>query len=71
MFVARKLRPYFQAHKIVVITSDLLKKFLQKPEGLGRLILWAVELSEFDSEYTPRKAIKAQVLAEVLASRKE
>lgn len=31
------------------------------------MILWAIELSEFDVEYVPRKAIKAQVLVEMLA----
>lgn len=65
---ARRLRPYFQAYKIIVVTSDLLKKVLQGLEEAGRLIPWAVELNEFDIEYTPRKAIKAQVVAEVLAN---
>lgn len=65
--VAWRLCSYFQAHRVVVVTSDTHKKILHAPAAIGRLILWAVELSEFDIEYVPKMAIKAQVLAEVLA----
>ena len=41
---ACKLRPYFQAHPIVVVTSFLVKLVLHKPEVSGRLAKWAVEL---------------------------
>ncbi|KAK0590961.1 hypothetical protein LWI29_033729 [Acer saccharum] len=34
---ARKLRPYFQAHRIRVYTNWPLKLILQKPEVSGRL----------------------------------
>ncbi|KAK0591666.1 hypothetical protein LWI29_005884 [Acer saccharum] len=59
---ARKLRPYFQAHRIRVYTNCPLKLILQKPEVSGRLTKWAIELSEFDVEYLPRTAIKAQAV---------
>ena len=45
---SRKLRYYFQAHVIVVITDHSLKKSINKLEAAGRLIQWAIELSEFD-----------------------
>ncbi|KAK0589445.1 hypothetical protein LWI29_014410 [Acer saccharum] len=64
---ARKLRPYFQAHKIEVYTSCPLKLILQKPEVSGRLTKWAIELSEFDVEYLPRTSIKAQAVAVFIA----
>ena len=32
---------------------------MNKPDAIGGLIQWAVELSEFDIEYRPRQAIKA------------
>ncbi|KAK0580936.1 hypothetical protein LWI29_007867 [Acer saccharum] len=63
----RKLRPYFQAHKIGVYTNCPLKLILQKPEVSGRLTKWAIELSEFDVEYLPRTAIKAQAVADFVA----
>ncbi|KAK0597534.1 hypothetical protein LWI29_026267 [Acer saccharum] len=64
---ARKLRPYFQAHKIGVYTNCPLKLILQKPEVSGRLTKWAIELSEFDVEYLPMTAIKAQAVADFVA----
>ncbi|XP_042964601.1 uncharacterized protein LOC122298813 [Carya illinoinensis] len=41
-----------------------LAKVLRKPDSTGRLIGWLIELSEFDVEYEPRKAIKGQALAD-------
>ena len=60
---SRKLRHYFQAHAIVVMTDHPLKKSMNKLEAVGRLIQWAIELSEFDIKYQPRNAIKTQALA--------
>ena len=45
---SRKLRHYFQAHIINVMTDHPLKKTMNKLEAIGRLIQWAVELSEFN-----------------------
>ena len=64
---SRKLRHYFQAHVINVMTDHPLKKAMNKLEAAGRLIQWAVELSEFDIKYQPRHAIKAQALADFIA----
>ena len=68
---ARKLRPYFQAHPIVVMTDQPLRKTLLKPHASGRLVKWSVELSEFDLTYRPRGAIKAQALADFMVDRTE
>ena len=48
---ARKLRPYFQAHTIEVPTEYPMKQVLHKPETSGRLMKWALELSEFDIRF--------------------
>ncbi|XP_024033525.1 uncharacterized protein LOC112095658 [Citrus clementina] len=64
---ARKLRPYFQAFPVSVITNQPLRQTLHKPDASGRLVKWAVELSEFDIDYKPRAAIKAQVMADFVA----
>ena len=63
---SRKLRHYFQAHVINVMTDHSLKKAINKLKAAGRLIQWAVELSEFNIKYQPRHAIKAQALADFI-----
>ena len=60
---SRKLRPYFQAHNIEVLTEYPMKQILHKPKTSGRLIKWAIELSEFDIRYKPRIAVKRHILA--------
>ncbi|KAI3448580.1 hypothetical protein Pfo_005245 [Paulownia fortunei] len=63
---ARRLRPYFLSHKIVIRTNLPLRQVLGKPETSGRMVKWAVEMSEYDIDYQPRVAIKAQALADFL-----
>ena len=63
---SRKLRHYFQAHVIIVMTDHPLKKVMNKLEATGRLIQWAIEFSEFDIRYQPRNTIKAQALADFI-----
>ena len=41
-----------------------MKQVLHKPETSGRLMKWAIELSEFDIRYRPKTAIKGQVLVD-------
>ena len=64
---SKKLRHYFQAHVINVLTNHPPKKAMNKLEVAGWLIQWAVELNEFDDRYQPRSMIKAQVLADFIA----
>ena len=45
---ARKLKPYFQAHTMIVLIDKPLWRAMNNPEAAGRLALWAIELSEFD-----------------------
>ena len=63
---ARRLRPYFQAHTIEIPTEHPMKQILHKPEISGRLVKWAIELSEFDIRHKPRIAIKGQVLVDFI-----
>ncbi|KAK0574486.1 hypothetical protein LWI29_024390 [Acer saccharum] len=44
--------------------SEVATSSVLKPEVSGRLTKWAIELSEFDVEYLPRTAIKAQAVAD-------
>ncbi|XP_072084746.1 uncharacterized protein [Arachis hypogaea] len=67
IFSARRLRPYFQSHTIIVRTAHPLRQILSKPELAGRLIKWSIELSEFDIHYQPRGSVKSQCLADFVA----
>ena len=61
---ARKLRPYFQSHSIIVMMSQPLRTKLHSPSQSGRLAKWAIELNEYDIKYKPQTSSKAQVLAD-------
>ena len=67
IIAARRLKPYFQAHTIIVLTDKPLRKAMSSPEAVGRMALWAVELSEFDIQYRPRTVVKGQVVADFIA----
>ena len=55
---SRKLRPYFHANPILVMTDKPIRKSMNKPEVAGRMIQWAIELSQFDIEYHPKTTMK-------------
>ena len=65
--VARKLKLYFQAHTIIVLMDQPLKRAMSSPEAAERIALWAIEFSEFDIQYRLRTAKKGQVMADFIA----
>ncbi|XP_022150033.1 uncharacterized protein LOC111018305 [Momordica charantia] len=64
---ARRLRPYFQAHTMTVLTNLHLKQVFHKPKTAGRLMKWAFELSGYDIQFEPRTVVKGQVVADFIA----
>jgi hypothetical protein len=64
---SRKLKHYFQAHKIRVLTNYHLKEVLQSCRITGRLRKWAAELSQHFIKFEKRTSIKSQVLADFIA----
>ncbi|XP_073137981.1 uncharacterized protein [Henckelia pumila] len=66
VITARKLRPYFLSQPVTVLTNSLLGRIMTHPDASGRLVKWSVELGEYDIEYQPRNAIKAQALSDFL-----
>jgi hypothetical protein len=51
---SRKLRHYFQAHKIVVPSSFPLGDIILNRDANDRIVKWSVELGEFEIEFCPR-----------------
>ncbi|XP_071739707.1 uncharacterized protein [Rutidosis leptorrhynchoides] len=62
----RRLRRYFQAHHILVLTDTPIKQVLSKPEISGRMEKWAIELGEHEISYALRNAIKGQIMADFM-----
>ena len=48
------------------MTDQPIKKSINRPKAAGRMVQWAIELSQFDIEYLSRMAIKAQALADFI-----
>jgi hypothetical protein len=59
LVASRKLRDYFQAHRVVVVTSYPLKAILHNSNAMGNIAKWAVELAEFQLDFQPRHAVKS------------
>lgn len=64
----RKLRQYFEAHRIIIPTSYPLKDIVRNRESSPRIAKWAVELAEYTIEFVPLTAANSQVLADFVAN---
>ncbi|GKC23582.1 reverse transcriptase domain-containing protein [Tanacetum coccineum] len=68
---SKRLKRYFQAHPIIVITNQPIQHVLSKPEVAGRLQKWSIELGEYAIHYRPRVSVKGQILADFIVERPE
>ncbi|GJS74764.1 reverse transcriptase domain-containing protein [Tanacetum coccineum] len=68
---SKRLKRYFQAHTIVVITGQPIKQLLSSSEMSERMLKWKFELEGYDIQYRPRTAIKGQILADFIVERPE
>jgi hypothetical protein len=59
-----KRKNYFDAHPITVVSKYPLGEVIQNLEAEGRIAKWAIELMGQNINYTPRSAMKSQVLAD-------
>ncbi|KAL0456454.1 UNVERIFIED_CONTAM: Ribonuclease HI [Sesamum latifolium] len=60
--IKRGRKEYWRKHR-----AKKTPQVLGKPKTSGRLIKWAIELSEYNISYLPRMAIKAQALADFVS----
>nr|GEV11132.1 reverse transcriptase domain-containing protein [Tanacetum cinerariifolium] len=64
--VSRRLRRYFKAHPITVITVQPIKQVLSKADTPGRLAPYSVELAAYNITYEPHSAIKGHILTDFI-----
>jgi hypothetical protein len=63
----RKLKHYFLAHIVCVVSNHPLARVLQSKEATGQIAQWAMEIGQYDVEFIPRWAIKSQALIDFIA----
>nr|GEW43622.1 reverse transcriptase domain-containing protein [Tanacetum cinerariifolium] len=66
VFAAKRLRRYFQAHLIMVITDQPIKQVMSRPDVACRLQKWSIMLGEYNVTYRPRTSVKGQIFADFL-----
>jgi ribonuclease HI len=64
---ARKLRHYFDDHKVIVVTGFPIGDILHNKEAIGRIAKWACKLGAHDIEFQPRMAIKTQAMVDFVS----
>ncbi|GKE33339.1 reverse transcriptase domain-containing protein [Tanacetum coccineum] len=69
VFAAKRLRRYFQAHPIVVLTDQPLRQIMSNPDTAGRMQKWCILLGEHTITYRPRASVKGQILADFLVEK--
>ncbi|GKB26921.1 reverse transcriptase domain-containing protein, partial [Tanacetum coccineum] len=68
---SNRLKRYFQAHPIIVITDQPIQHILSRLEVAGRLQKWSIRLGEYAIHYRPRVLVKGQILADFIVERPE
>ena len=63
---SKKLKAYFQAHQVVVLTGQPLRQILYNLDMLGQLVKWEIVLGENGLQYKPRLTIKGQALTDFI-----
>jgi hypothetical protein len=67
LMMTRKLKHYFLAYTVWVVSDRPLARVLQSSEAPGWIAQWAVEIDQYHVEFIPRWAIKSQALIDFIA----
>uniref|UniRef100_A0A2N9FI93 Integrase catalytic domain-containing protein n=1 Tax=Fagus sylvatica TaxID=28930 RepID=A0A2N9FI93_FAGSY len=68
IYASQRLRHYFLAHKIQLITkSHPIRSLLHRPVLSGRLAQWLLQLSQYEITTETPTAIKSQAIVDLLA----
>jgi hypothetical protein len=71
LITSRKLRHYFGAHNILVVSDFPLADILHNQDATRRISKWAVELGALTVNFKPRTAIKSQALVDFMVEWQE
>jgi hypothetical protein len=66
LMMTRKLKHYFLAHTVRVVSYHPLAWVLQSKEATEGITQWVVQIGQYDVEFIPRRAIKSQALADFI-----
>jgi hypothetical protein len=61
-----KLKHYFLAHTVQVVSDRPLARVLQSKEATERITQWAMKIRQYDVEFVPQRAIKSQSLIDFI-----
>jgi hypothetical protein len=64
---ARKLRHYFEAHTIKVLTNQPLNDIFSNRDSFDQISKWVIELSEYVVNFEERSAIKSRIFVDFMA----
>jgi hypothetical protein len=67
LMMTRKLKRYFLAHTVRVVSDRPLVWVLQSKEITWQITQWAMEIGQYDVEFIPRWAIKYQAHTDFIA----
>ncbi|XP_015078307.1 uncharacterized protein LOC107022114 [Solanum pennellii] len=68
VFLIQKMKHYFQAHVVRLISrANPIKFVISKPVLSDRLARWYLQFQQFEIVYIPQKSVKGQALADFLA----
>jgi hypothetical protein len=62
LMTTKKLKHYFLAYTIRVISDRSLACFLQSKEATRHIVKWVVEIGQYDVEFILRQGIKSEAL---------
>ncbi|XP_066315963.1 uncharacterized protein [Miscanthus floridulus] len=65
---SRKLKHYFQAHPIKVLSAQPFEALFRNSEAIGRIGKWATELNEYVIDFEHRSVKKSQALVDFITN---
>ena len=67
IYASQRLKRYFSAHQILLVTKfHPIKALLHQPLLIGRIAQWLILLSQYDVGLRTPKAVKSQAIADLL-----